>query len=152
MNLLLIIVSMCFWSSIQGQLTSSSQLSTENQEVVDYLVENGYLQTPYTNHNLRRSLRQFQRENNLAINGRFSEQTVELVRTEKDRQQVIDYLKIFGYIQNPITPLKTTNAIKQLQQNSGVLSQTGLIDVDTINFVKSHPQGYSEGLYPFQTD
>jgi murein L,D-transpeptidase YcbB/YkuD len=126
--------------------TVTSQ-SFNNQEVVDYLITNGYLQVPYTNHSLRRSLHQFQRENNLTINGRFSTQTVNFIKTENDRQLVLDYLKIFGYIQGPVTSLKITNAIKQLQQNSGVLSQTGVIDIATINFVKSHPQGYSEGLY-----
>jgi murein L,D-transpeptidase YcbB/YkuD len=142
----LIICVLVLIATVTSQFTRPQV--AENQEVVDYLVKNGYLQEPYTNHSLRRSLRQFQRENELTINGRFSEQTVNLIKTENDRQLVLDYLKIFGYIQNPVTPLKTTNAIKQLQQNSGVLSQTGVIDIATIEFIKAHhPRGYSEGLY-----
>lgn len=149
----LIIYVLVLIATVTSQLSNSlgadgtRPLTVEKQEVVDYLVKNGYLQEPYTDHSLRRSLRQFQRENELTVDGRFSEQTVNLIKTENDRQLVLDYLKIFGYIQNPVTPLKTTNAIKQLQQNSGVLSQTGVIDIATIEFVKSHPRGYSEGLY-----
>lgn len=149
----LIIYVLVLIATVTSQLSNSlgtdgtRPLTVEKQEVVDYLVKNGYLQEPYTNRSLIRSLRQFQRENELTINGRFSEQTVNLIKTENDRQLVLDYLKIFGYIQNPVTPLKTTNAIKQLQQNSGVLSQTGVIDIATIEFIKSHPRGYSEGLY-----
>lgn len=118
----------------------------KNQQVTDYLIENGYLQESYTKHELRRALRQLQRENNLTISGRISSQTIDFIQTENNRQMVLDYLKTFGYIQGSITPLKTTNAIKQLQQNSGSLSITGFIDTPTVEFIKNHPQAYSEGL------
>jgi len=128
-------------------IQSTQCVESDQQQVTDYLIKNGYLETPYTNHSLRRSLRQFQRENGLTINGRITDQTIEFIQTENDKQMVLDYLKIFGYLQGTVSPSKITDALKRLQQNSGVLTITGSIDIPTIEFIKTHPRGYSEGLY-----
>jgi hypothetical protein len=129
-------------------VTASEPNSSDRQEVINFLIHNGFINQPINRYSLKRALRQFQRENNLNINGQFSEETIQLVKTEKDKQMVLDYLKTFNYIQGAVTPLKTENAIKQVQQNSGVLSVTGVIDNTTVEFIKSHQQGYSDGLFP----
>ena len=126
----------------------SEQGSSQNNEVITYLIKYGYLTSSnYTPNQLRRSLRQFQRENNLVINGRITPEVNDFVDSENEKQMVIEYLKRFGYIDGHINPLKTTAAVKELQRNSGVLTISGLIDSNTINFIKTHQHGYSEGLF-----
>ena len=122
--------------------------TTTDQQVVDYLYDYGYLTTlNVTKNELRRSVRQFQRENNLAVNGRITLEVRSFVKTENDKKMVIDYLKTYNYIIGVVTPQSVKDAVTVLQQNSGSLNVTGLIDSSTINFVKTHPQAYSEGLF-----
>ena len=140
--ILICLVQICYYSTVAETTTVT------RDEVITYLVDCGYLESStYSNHELRRSLRQLQRENDMLVNGRFTPEIHLLVQTENDKKMVLEYLKVFGYIQGAVSPLKTTDAIKQLQQNSGVLTKTGLIDTPTINFIKTHKHGFSEGLY-----
>ncbi|ABF82144.1 hypothetical protein MIV114L [Invertebrate iridescent virus 3] len=68
--------------------------------------------------------------------------------TEKmNHQMVLTYLKRYNYLAGGhITPETVKRAVLKLQHNSGVLEQTGVIDVPTINFVKTHPRGHVEPL------
>lgn len=130
-----------------GTMQNTIQIS-QNTRVITYLINYGYLESLlYTKHDLRRALRQVQREHNFIVNGKITSEIINLVQYENNRQMVINYLKTFGYIQttNP-NPLNLTNAIKLLQENSGILNVTGSINTETINFINSQPHGYSEGL------
>lgn len=119
-------------------------------EVINYLVEYGYLESlNYNKRELKRAIRHLQTENNLVISGRINRETKKFVRNERDKKMVIEYLKNFNYILGSVTPLKIVEATIMLQENSGVLNVTGLIDTQTINFVKTNQHhGYSEGLVP----
>lgn len=122
--------------------------TTENkQDIVEYLVDYGYLEsTTFTKIELKKALRQLQKENNFIVNGKITPEVNNLVKYEIDKKMVIEYLKTFGYIQGTIDPNSLKNAVKILQRNSGVLAITGIINEDTVNFIKSHLHGYSEPL------
>jgi peptidoglycan hydrolase-like protein with peptidoglycan-binding domain len=144
------LVALVYTAVSNGQRTNNllGQPPPRRNEVVAYLIDYGYLTEPnYTPNQLRRSLRQFQRENNLVVNGRITPEVNDFVENENEKRMVVEYLKRFGYIDGHINPLKTTNAVKKLQQNSGVLDISGLIDTPTVNFIKTHQHGYSEGLF-----
>jgi len=64
-----------------------------------------------------------------------------------DRKMVIDYLHKFGYLGWAKSPILLEEGVKTLQRNAG-LKITGLINLDTISFVKTHPKAFSEGLIP----
>lgn len=116
-------------------------------DVIDYLVNYGYLETQNcTKYELKKSLRQVQRENNITVNGKIDSNIRNLVQKDKDKTIIINYLKTFGYLRGEINPLILKDAIKLLQKNSGVLNVTGSIDTSTLNFIISHPQGYSEAI------
>lgn len=116
-------------------------------DVIEYLVNYGYLETlNCTKFELKKSLRQVQRENNITVNGKITPEIQNLVQKDKDKTIVINYLKTFGYLRDEINPVILKQAIKLLQKNSGVLNITGSIDTFTLNFIISHPQGYSEAI------
>lgn len=120
------------------------------QDIIKYLVDYGYLQSStYTKQEFRKSLRQLQRDYNFLVTGNITPEVVHLIKRVNDQEMVVEYLKTFGYIQpNNIGDVeKLSNAIKSLQRNSGTLNITGTINSETINFIKSHPNGYSEGLF-----
>ncbi|ADO00521.1 hypothetical protein WIV_gp177 [Wiseana iridescent virus] len=127
-----------------------SQTAITRENVIEYLVNYGYLPTMNcTKYELRRSLRQLQREYNMVNRtGKITLEVENLVQIEFDKIMVTKYLKTFGYINEPVTPVKMTAAISLLQKNSGVLPITGSINPATVDFITSHPHGYSEGLYP----
>ena len=127
------------------QLYSATVIN--ESQVVTYLINYGYLpSSDYTKLDLRRSLRQLQRENNFIVTGKVTPQVRNLIKRENEKEMVVQYLKTFNYIQGELNPLKITTGIKLLQRNSGTLNVTGLIDDSTVLFVKEHQQGYSEGL------
>lgn len=146
MFVLLAALLCCCVAPIESKATTPENVK---QDVVKYLIEYGYLESlTYTNNELKKSLRQLQREHVFIVNGKITPEVINLVKRENDKQMVIEYLKTFGYIQqNNINPIRLTDAIKVLQRNSGKLAITGTIDADTINFIKNHPHGYSEGLF-----
>lgn len=155
---ILAIYALCFTLCIviavpsQSDGVVPSQNGTITREnVIEYLVNYGYLSTiNCTNYELRRSLRQLQRKYNMVNRtGKITLEVENLVKDEIDKIMVTKYLKTFGYIQEePVTPVKMTAAISLLQKNSGVLNITGSINPATVDFIKTHPHGYSEGLYP----
>jgi len=117
-----------------------------NSEVDNFLLNSGYLDPNENNtrKDFKKALRLFQRENKLTVNGRITLEVKEFIQKETDRQFVLDYLKSFGYIQGTITPYKTIEAARQVQRNSGVLNITGIIDLETINFLKSKIHSFVE--------
>lgn len=116
--------------------------------VEQYLIDFGYLDSSaYNNYDLRRALRQFQRENNLTpVHGRITPEIITLINHKKEVQTVIDYLKKYNYIQDYDRRYQIPNAVKWLQRNSGELSVNGVIDPATINFVKNHQRGFAEPI------
>jgi hypothetical protein len=116
-------------------------------DVMQYLINNGYITPHYTQYEMRKALRQLQRENNLTVTGRITDEVVDFIKLENNRAMVIKYLKDYNYILGAVTPHKITDAIKLLQENTGYLSVTGEIDHATIQFVKTHPIAFSEGLF-----
>lgn len=144
--ILMCLVQICYYSTVASEIAADTTVTRD--EIITYLIDCGYLESStYSKHELRRSLRQFQRENDMLVNGRITPEIHVFVQNENDKKMVLEYLKVFGYIQGAVSPVKTTDAIKMLQQNSGVLTKTGLIDTPTINFIKTHKHGFSEGLY-----
>ena len=140
LSLLLIVVCCCYHT----HTTTATEIKPE---IVQYLLNYGYLESPiYTKHELKKSLRQLQRENNFIVNGRITPEIINLVKYETNKQMVIEYLKTFGYISNTFDPNGLKNAIKNLQRNSGVLTINGIVNDETVNFIKSRPNGYSEPL------
>jgi len=123
-----------------------SSRSAQHREVIDYLADYGYLisrsDRTYTNYELGRSLRLFQRENNLRVNGKITPETSSFIKLEKNKETVVKYLKTFGYLQGEASPFKLAEAVKLLQRNSGVLNVTGSIDSSTIDFVQTNQHGY----------
>lgn len=145
--ILLSLVYTCYICCATTTLATTTTTAS-NQQVVDYLYNYGYITSlNVTRNELRRSLRQLQRENNLTVNGRITPEVVNFVTYENDKNMVINYLKTYNYILGDVTPLKVKDAVTVLQQNSGTLNVTGLIDTPTITFVRTRPQGYSEGLF-----
>jgi peptidoglycan hydrolase-like protein with peptidoglycan-binding domain len=128
----------------------------DRQIVEQYLIEYGYLdssadaaQRTHNNYEFRRALRQFQRENNITpVNGRITPEIITLINHKTEVQIVLDYLKRYNYIQDYDRRYQIPNAIKWLQRNSGELNVTGVIDSETINFVKSHQRGFAEPIMP----
>lgn len=120
----------------------------DRETVEQYLIDFGYLDSSaYNNYDLRRALRQFQRENNLTpVHGRITPEIITLINHKKEVQTVIDYLKKYNYIQDYDRRYQIPNAVKWLQRNSGELSVNGVIDPATINFVKNHQRGFAEPI------
>lgn len=135
------VLSLCIY-------TVHTATSSYNAEVVNYLIDNGYVQNiDFTRSELRKGVRQCQRENNLTVNGSITPEFIAFVKNEDNKQTVIKYLKTYNYIRGSTTPLTIKEAVKTLQKNSGILKVTGVIDEATINFIKNNPVGYSEGLF-----
>lgn len=112
--------------------------------VKNYLIDYGYLELEHTRQAFKRSLRQFQRENNIETSGRI---TPELLQLIDDRIMVIDYLQNFNYLKRgERSPSAIALAVTQLQTNSGTLALTSNIDTPTINFVKTHSRGFAEPI------
>lgn len=149
---LLALTSACCFSYASGlsHAPRSKSVRKDRLEVLNYLVEYGYLESlHFKKYELRRALRHLQVENNLVVNGRINRETKKFVRDEKNKKMVIEYLKNYNYLLGRVTPLKLIEAIKLLQRNSGFLTVTGSIDTPTIDFVETNQQyGYSEGLTP----
>ena len=129
--------------------------SSDRQIVEQYLIEYGYLDSSAdaaqqtNNYEFRRALRQFQRENNITpVNGRITPEIITLINHKTEVQMVIDYLKRYNYIQDYDRRYQIPNAVKRLQKNSGDLNVSGVIDSETINFVKSHQRGFAEPIMP----
>jgi hypothetical protein len=122
--------------------------ASDSSFVVTYLVKNGHLSShSFTNSELKRALRQFQRENGLRINGRISAETIKAVQTDLDLITVVDYLKTYNYIQGHVTPQKTKLGVEQLQQNLGWVV-TGNVDGDLVDFVKNNKErSYAEPIF-----
>jgi hypothetical protein len=114
--------------------------------VIQYLTNYGYID-PLKSNNLvefKRSLRHFQRENDLIVNGRITPEICTFVKNTIDRQMVIDFLKTYNYFINGVNPISLKEAVKKLQYNSGSLEINGEIDQETINFVSLNRRGHSE--------
>ena len=123
---------------------TTAATTQDRQFVKNYLIDYGYLEQQHTRQNFKRSLRQFQRENNIDASGRI---TPELLQFIADRTLVINYLQTFNYLKRgEKSSSSIVLALKQLQTNSGVLSITEVIDAPTINFVKTNSQGFSEPI------
>lgn len=129
------------------EVTNPSQTTSPIVLIIQYLFDHGYIGSlNCTRRELRRSLRQFQREYNFTINDQITPEVSNFVMNE-NQKMVIDYLKTYNYILGSVTPSKIIKAVTVLQQNSGTLNVTGLIDPPTIHFVRTRPQAYSEGLF-----
>jgi hypothetical protein len=122
--------------------------ASDSSFVVTYLVKNGHLNSrSFTNSELKRALRQFQRENGLRINGRISAETIKAVQTDLDLITLVDYLKTYNYIQGHVTPQKTKLGVEQLQENLGWVV-TGNVDGDLVDFVKNNKErSYAEPIF-----
>lgn len=133
---ILLVVAVC-------SITANNTDSTD--EVINYLVEYGYLESKVcTKLEFKKSLRQLQRENNFKVNGRITFEVLNLIEQDKDRKMVINYLKTYNYLNQNPTPLEVFNSVKRIQENTGVLEVNGLINAETINFIKAHPIAFFE--------
>lgn len=137
---LITLLSIYFSNSLAQQQDCKPILS---QHLRDY----GYL-TPFLHTDLefKKSLRQFQRENNVRVDGEISQEICDFVQKVVDRQMVIDFLKTFNYFINDVNPVSLAEAVKKLQYNSGILNINGKIDQDTIKFVKSNMRAHFEPI------
>ncbi len=123
-------------------------LTAEQEEVIIYLKDNGYLQSlQFSKSEFKKAVRSCQRENNLNVNGRVTQEFKDFVKYENNKSMVVDYLKKYNYIANTANPIAIQEGVKKLQRNSGVLTVNGIIDTHTINFIKNNPIGYSEMLF-----
>lgn len=143
--LAILLIIQTYYYSIKTEDVVANQVTL--MDVIEYLVDFGYLESlNCTKLELRRSLRQVQKEHSIRVNGKITPDVKNLVQKEKDKTIVINYLKTFGYLRGEINPIVLNKAIKLLQRNSGELNITGSIDTSTLNFIKSHPQGYLETI------
>lgn len=145
----LILFVLCYTNYVLGSAIYQEQTQlSDHDQVIEYLVDYGYLESKtYRPHQLRRAIRYLQKENNLTVNGRITPNVVDFVKNENDKKMVIDYLKKFNYLLGDVNPNTINNAVTKLQLNTGVLNANGVIDGPTINFVKTHPYAYSDGLF-----
>jgi Putative peptidoglycan binding domain len=152
--LTLLLSASIYYTYATTDTAQRSELARNNNDdrqiVKQYLIEYGYLDfSTDDNYEFRRALRQFQRENNITpINGIITPEIITLINYKTEVQIVLDYLKRYNYIQDYDRRYQIPNAIKWLQRNSGELNVTGVIDSETINFVKSHQRGFAEPIMP----
>ena len=114
--------------------------------VTKYLKDYGYYfneTSTFENIDFKRSLRQFQRENELRVNGKITSEVCTFVKNAMDRQMVIEFLKMFRYFVNDVNPTSLKEAVKKLQYNSGSLNVNGEIDQETIDFTRLNRYGHS---------
>jgi hypothetical protein len=135
-------------TSIEDRIRFAKREDVTSDTVIDYLVENGHLNShSFTNPELRRALRKFQRENGLQINGLISTETIQAVQTDLNLMIVIHYLKTYNYIQGHVTPQKTKSGVEKLQYNLGWLV-TGNVDRELVDFVKNNKErSYAEPIF-----
>ena len=114
--------------------------------VTEYLKDYGYLNgtSTFEKIELKRSIRQFQKENELPVNGKITSEVCTFIKHAIDRQMVIEFLKMFRYFVSDVNPTSLKEAVKKLQYNSGSLNVNGEIDQETIDFVSLNRHGHSE--------